>query len=156
MHPAISIQPEKCTGCGLCVDMCASRTSSELDIRNSCIRIMRNEAAGMFLPLVCRQCSKHPCVVECPVEAIIWDGVSRIFRVNNALCIACGACQDVCPYEGAFVSDTAHKCDLCGGNPQCVPVCLPEAISFSGIPSDPLSEEEWTRIRDAVREGRHE
>jgi ferredoxin len=29
------------------------------------------------------------------------------------------------------VDETAYHCDLCGGDPQCVKVCTPKAISLA-------------------------
>ena len=36
-----------------------------------------------------------------------------------------------CPFEGlSVVDETAYHCDLCDGDPQCIQVCTPKAISL--------------------------
>jgi hypothetical protein len=36
-----------------------------------------------------------------------------------------------CPFKAlSVVDETAYHCDLCGGDPQCIKVCTPKAISI--------------------------
>ncbi|MDO4183979.1 MAG: monomeric [FeFe] hydrogenase [Rhodospirillales bacterium] len=48
----------------------------------------------------CRGCFAQPCKVNCPKQAIsIVDGRSHI---DETKCIACGRCQEVCPYHAVI------------------------------------------------------
>jgi len=131
MKENLLIDLSKCTGCELCVDICSSRKIGYYSIEQSRIRILRDEQRGIFVPLVCVQCREHPCLEACPVEAIQYDDEVSIFTVDEDLCTACGACTEVCPYQGIFLcAESAKKCDLCGGDPACIRVCYPQALRF--------------------------
>jgi len=45
----------------------------------------------------CRGCMARPCSVNCPREAISFQGDCA--RIDPAACINCGRCQGVCPYN---------------------------------------------------------
>jgi len=50
--------------------------------------------------------------------------------VDYEKCTGCGNCVNVCPYGAVTVDPVtkkAIKCDLCGGNPECVKIC-PESV----------------------------
>ncbi|WP_338603402.1 4Fe-4S dicluster domain-containing protein [Desulfoferula mesophila] len=131
MPKRLYVDFHRCTGCGLCVDVCSLRNAGIASPDNSNVLIHRDEAAGIFQPLVCLQCDAHPCVEACPQEAIQLDSAMAIYKVDPKLCIACGICQDECIYLGIKVGDAvARKCDLCSGEPICASVCLPGAIQF--------------------------
>jgi 4Fe-4S ferredoxin len=40
------------------------------------------------------------CVDVCPSDALTWDG--RRVQLDDRFCIHCGACEHVCPVEGAI------------------------------------------------------
>ncbi|TES85317.1 4Fe-4S dicluster domain-containing protein, partial [Candidatus Aerophobetes bacterium] len=49
------------------------------------------------------------------------------------LCIGCKMCVIVCPLAGCLINPhggTIMKCDLCGGDPQCVKYCEFGALEF--------------------------
>jgi Fe-S-cluster-containing hydrogenase component 2 len=54
-------------------------------------------------------------------------------EVDYGLCIGCRTCVSVCPF-GAMsfnvIDRCVIKCDLCGGNPQCVRFCDVKAVDF--------------------------
>jgi len=42
-------------------------------------------------------------------------------------------CEEACPFGAVFFSEqeqTAVKCELCDGNPQCVSFCVTKALEF--------------------------
>lgn len=131
MNKTIVVDLEKCTGCEMCVDVCSGQKAGVYSDKAARIRILKDEEKAVFVPQICEQCREHPCVDVCPVDAIQYDDSSSIFNVDEGACTGCGACEEVCPYDGIFLNeDVAMKCDLCGGNPACVKVCYPGALQY--------------------------
>jgi Fe-S-cluster-containing dehydrogenase component len=107
-----------------------------LDIRKS-----------FFVPKLCNQCEKPPCVQVCPVGATYAtkDGVVLIDRSH---CIGCRYCIQSCPYGARFFLHeygVVDKCTWCyhritkGLLPACVEVCPAGARVFGDL-SDPESQ----------------
>lgn len=131
MRKVLVVDFAKCTGCEACVDACSCRKAGACSENASRIRVFRNEIEAVFIPMVCEQCREHVCIDVCPVDAIQYDESLSIFNVDEDACTGCGACVEVCPYRGVFMSDgQAMKCDLCGGKPACVSVCYPKALQY--------------------------
>lgn len=143
MPKRLFVDIHKCTGCDLCVDSCSGQQTGSFSTGASNILIQRNESAGIFSPIYCLQCEEHLCVESCPEEAIVYDDTMSIYKVDRELCTSCGICQEVCAYLGIFVDEaTVRKCDLCEGDPACVKLCFPGALSFR--------EADFTEIRSYV------
>ncbi|RPJ15892.1 MAG: 4Fe-4S dicluster domain-containing protein, partial [Desulfobacteraceae bacterium] len=68
--------------------------------------------------------------------------------VDYTLCIGCRSCVSVCPF-GAMsynqIDKKVFKCDLCGGQPQCVRFCDMKAVDF--IPAENMTTQ---KKRDAA------
>jgi Fe-S-cluster-containing dehydrogenase component len=148
---------EKCIGCGMCARACKRendvpdgffRTWVERYIVSGIETVkidspegslngfgheleVGQEYKGFFVPKLCNQCTKTPCVQVCPVGASYYtrDGV---VMVDDKRCIGCGYCVQACPYGSRFInpgSHTADKCTLCyhritkGLKPACVAAC---------------------------------
>jgi Fe-S-cluster-containing hydrogenase component 2 len=131
------VEFSKCTGCELCVEACSAEKVGVYSEKASRIRIDKDEAGAVFVPLLCEQCREQPCVDACPVDAIRYDENISIFKVDGETCTGCGACETACPYGGIFVPEgVALKCDLCSGNPACVEVCYPGALRYVEVSED--------------------
>lgn len=119
----MSIDLDKCTGCGACQLACNQENNmpiftddSDIPKRVVFLDLMKvtyakdekakyGEVKVAFIPKMCQQCSgndpenpKPPCVSVCPVVAtdVGDDGVvSQIW----SRCIGCRYCQASCPYE---------------------------------------------------------
>ena len=131
MRRVFLVDSTKCTGCETCVDLCSGRKAGLFSEKASRVRILKDEAGAVFIPLLCEQCREHPCVDVCPVGAIQYDTDASIFCVDEKTCTGCGACAEACPYRGIFVSDgVAMMCDGCGGQPACIPICYPKALQY--------------------------
>jgi len=92
------------------------------------------------------------------VEAIRYNERKDILEVVDADCTGCGACAEVCPYQGIVViSEKAQKCDLCEGDPLCVKFCYPGAIRWVEVDSDSVLADlrSKTRKLEELR-GEHE
>ncbi len=126
-------QPEeKCGGCRLCEAICVLVHQGVANPKRSRIHIFTRFSADHLLafePVVCQQCPDEggpPCAQACPSEAIALDPASGVWRVDAEECTGCEACADACPYGAIFIDPidlVALKCDLCGGEPQCVAIC---------------------------------
>lgn len=126
----IIIHPEQCTGCRLCESICALYNERLNDPSRSRIKISKKHSLGLSSPLVCFQCKNPPCRIACPVDAIQKDPTG-VVRVDYEACIGCEACVSACPF-GVMMAlpDKVVKCELCGGNPECVKYCATGAIEY--------------------------
>ncbi|MEE8329594.1 MAG: 4Fe-4S dicluster domain-containing protein [Thermodesulfovibrionia bacterium] len=88
-------------------------------------------AKAFFVPKLCNQCEKPPCVQVCPVGAT-YQTPDGVILVDRSWCIGCGYCIMACPYGVRFfhpVHRVADKCTFCyhrihkGMNPACVDAC---------------------------------
>ena len=127
----IAFDPLRCSLCGACAAACALIKAGKLDLSQSRIRI---ETAGSCVPLraaVCRHCEEPACVTACMRGIIDKDAETGLVTRRHEGCFRCAACAVNCPV-GACVQDEALNaftaCDLCGGDPLCVRVCLSGAL----------------------------
>ena len=84
----------------------------------------------------CLQCETALCMQVCPVNALTRDTQTQAVIVDKKMCIGCGMCVVACPFGYMQLDDSirrATKCDLCGGNPKCVQVCMARALLFGSI-----------------------
>ena len=101
---------------------------------------------AFFVPKLCNQCERPPCVQVCPVGATFRtpDGVVLI---DHDYCIGCQYCVQACPY-GVRIFNHEHgvtdKCTWCyhritrGLRPACVEAC-PVGARIFGDQDDPES-----------------
>ncbi len=127
----IITHPEKCTGCRLCESVCALYNEKVNDLSRSRIRIVKRHSLGLSGPVVCHQCKKPSCAKACPVEAIKKNG-DGLVRIDQELCIGCEACVSACPFGMMIpLTEKVIKCELCGGDLQCVKYCATGAIEYA-------------------------
>lgn len=125
--------PNLCGGCRLCEVVCAWSRLGVLNPKKSAIRIVRMEP-GLDIPVVCRQCHDPPCAKVCPENAIYRDEKAGVVLVDEKKCVGCGDCVGACPFGAIVVhpkEGIAIKCNLCGGDPQCVKYCFKGALELS-------------------------
>ena len=129
----LEADPRKCTGCGMCRLICAMVKEGRAHAALSRIRLIRYVHPQLHLPVVCRHCEDAPCKAVCPREAISIEHASGRVIIDYARCISCKMCAAACPF-GAVGFDgerrRVFKCDLCGGDPQCVRFCFPGALTW--------------------------
>jgi Fe-S-cluster-containing dehydrogenase component len=160
---------EKCIGCGMCAKACKLENNVPQEpfffrtwieyytIKNDGAINVESPNGGIdgfkkqepeedvfktfFVPKLCNQCAKAPCVQVCPVGAtyISPEGISL---VDDSYCIGCRYCIQACPYGARYLhpeKKTVDKCTLCyhrikkGLQPACVEVCPTGARLFGDL-----------------------
>lgn len=140
MPKALTVNLDKCTGCRSCELACSFKHHEEYNPTKSNIRVSIFTEDAFYVPMVCFQCEEPFCEEVCPTGAISHKQVNGAYvvTVDRDTCVGCKMCTMACPF-GAIKAGTegvAEKCDLCGGNPECVLFCVPGALEFK----DPRTE----------------
>jgi len=173
----MGIQVDRCIGCGRCVDACKRENNvpddpfffrtwveryvitedgeATVDSPNGGRDGFKDQATekrilkSFFVPKICNQCAKPPCVQVCPVGAT-YRTKDGVVLVDADYCIGCRYCIQACPYGMRFLhpkTRTAEKCTFCyhrivkGLLPACVEVCPTQARVFGDMKkiASPLS-----------------
>lgn len=117
----MSIDLDRCTGCGACVTACQAENNiplvgeKELDAGREMqwIRIERYwegdypNAKLSFIPMLCQHCDSAPCETVCPVSATYHNQDGLNTQVYNR-CIGTRSCAVYCPYEVRFFNYYDH------------------------------------------------
>ena len=144
--------PSRCVGCRRCEVACSLYHDDKISVAISRVKLSRNYNFGPEGPKVgysqgegifgnhrliadtCLQCPHPvPCMTACPQQAIGVDPVTNARVIDSKKCIGCGICTKACPWAMPSLdkeTNKATKCDLCGGNPQCVAICPSGALSY--------------------------
>jgi carbon-monoxide dehydrogenase iron sulfur subunit len=132
MPKILFIEPEKCTGCRLCENVCSLFHEKVSNPSRARIHIVKWENAGLYLPMVCQQCENPICEMVCPMGAIKRDAKTGALLIEKDLCVGCKLCVMFCPLGGVTIDKNREilKCDLCGGDPLCVKFCIPGALQY--------------------------
>ncbi|MBI5528448.1 MAG: 4Fe-4S dicluster domain-containing protein [Deltaproteobacteria bacterium] len=173
----MGIEINKCIGCGRCMEACKAENNvpkepfffrtwvERYTLKNGHGGLavegikpgeLKPPAAGgehhtlksFFVPKLCNQCQRPPCVQVCPVGAT-FSTEDGVVLVDSERCIGCRYCIQACPYGARYlhpVTSTADKCTFCyhrvvkGLLPACVEVCPAQARVFGDFKSkaDPL------------------
>ena len=137
---AISIIPERCTGCQSCEMVCSLSHEGSCSSSLSRIRIKKWEEISVFMPVVCQHCEKPPCITICPTQARKRVPETDAAVTDEKRCVGCKSCLYACPYSAPVIHPVTKRtttCDLCNGNPLCTQVCTSGALSYipDGDPS---------------------
>jgi len=103
----------KCTGCGICENVCSNAFYKEENREKSAIRITANEKGGYSIA-VCDQCGD--CMWMCSVMALS-RAPNGIVRLDKKTCVGCLICAGECLRNYFFINDnlpTPFKCSACG------------------------------------------
>ncbi len=140
MSKRLAVIPELCSGCKLCELVCAIQHFEVNNPKKSAIRVMVTYPHPVIhMPIVCSQCKVPICADACPVQAL--KRVDDVVELDKDICISCMKCVEACPFGAMYIHsdvDNPIKCDLCGGDPQCVAVCPKNVIRL--IPEQILGE----------------
>ena len=127
----IEILHSNCVGCRLCEMVCSLVHEGECSTTKSRIRIFRDEEFGNNLVSLCIQCADAYCIESCSYGALSRDEKTGAVLVDDKLCTGCEECVAACPLGGPSLDkdrDIILKCDLCGGDPECVQFCSRGAL----------------------------
>ncbi len=152
MNSFISINTNRCIGCGTCQAACSAGHASVGEQAEPRLSVVFTK--DVTASITCHHCEGAPCLAVCPVNAITHEG-DRI-KVNEQTCIGCKLCACVCPFGAIHPSGTgidgvagicnnipnmpestssmlkweigvptcAVKCDLCAYDPELGPHCV--------------------------------
>jgi len=135
MSKIIVVDPDRCTGCGLCEMACSVVKTGELDTLRSRIRVFKWDEEGVYLPILCRRCEEPVCATVCPVNAVYRDD-SGVVCVDRDRCVNCFSCVSACPNGALHIDPVEQKvlrCDQCAGDPPCVRFCEEKALQWVEI-----------------------
>ena len=104
---------EKCTGCGVCEEVCSKAYYKVVDKEKSAIRVSAGDLGG-FTVAVCDQCGV--CRGMCSMMSLMTDK-NGVVRLDKKTCVGCLICVAECLRGYMFYHDglsTPFKCIACG------------------------------------------
>ncbi len=139
---AMTIDVEKCIGCGNCVRACKEENDvlrepfyfrtwveryhvpegdvehPEVDSPNGGYdgfpeKYRAGDASkSFFVPKLCNHCAHSPCVQVCPVGAT-FESPDGVVLVDKSYCLGCRYCVQACPYGCRFIDPRTNTVDKC-------------------------------------------
>jgi len=130
--------PELCSTCGACELYCSMAHGGVARRRLARLNIVSNRFTGSQSIETCYQCDAPACLYACMVPgAMSIDPETGARVINEEKCVGCGACARACPYDanGGVIrlnpeKNVYVKCDLCGGDPECIKACRYLALTY--------------------------
>lgn len=150
----IEISIDRCTGCRACETACSFYYTAQYNPALSRIQVVSQQGICLSVPSLCVQCDNAPCAAGCPEDALYHEDTLGTIVLREEDCTGCGLCVEACPYRAMHFDEArsvAYKCELCGGDPQCVKVCAPGALRLvTGFQIDPARQSEVMTILEEL------
>jgi anaerobic carbon-monoxide dehydrogenase iron sulfur subunit len=143
--PHVLIDRKRCTGCHMCELACSAWHEGAYRPSVSRLHSEVNPTTATIKGHTCLQSGCAKCEEICPQDAIYRQAITvtppgefpgkeklgksvtgYVLLVDEQRCINCGDCYEVCPPQVIHEHPDRHvayKCDLCGGDPQCIAFC---------------------------------
>ncbi len=153
-HYSMLIYQNRCIDCELCVEACAKTNKvPAYGYRTTILERKAPKATEQkveFIPVLCNQCNRPPCVTGCPTKATYKDKLHGIVMMKYEKCIGCKTCMAACPYNARYYNEelrSVDKCNFCFDTrlskglktTACEEAC-PAKVRIFGDLSDPNSE----------------
>lgn len=129
----IIVDVDRCSGCRLCEAVCSFAHENLFGSSASRITVVKEDAFGFDLPVMCWHCSRCLPMETCPSKALKRKTGGLIYA-NEEECIGCGKCVETCLVGAIKLHPERHTpliCDQCGGKPICVRKCPTKALTYS-------------------------
>jgi len=120
--------PEKCSGCEVCEIVCSMKHFNVVNRYKSGIRIEKKSVVD-DIPHICSHGNlcNFECIAACNFDALKKENGIVVVVYDN--CVGCRLCEKACPLNAIWIHEKkAYKCDLCGGEPECVKYCSQNAL----------------------------
>ena len=117
-HYAMVIREHLCIDCELCKEACVKTNNvPEYGFRTTILERRRDIVGGdqetIFMPVLCNQCNRPPCVRVCPTTATWKDKKTGIVVMKPDRCIGCKTCMAACPYNARYFDEETRAVDKC-------------------------------------------
>ena len=123
-HWTMSIDLDRCTGCGACVVACQAENNLPIvgekrfgqSREMKWLRVERYwqgqypDVKLRFLPMLCQHCDQAPCETTCPVAATYHNHDGLNTQIYNR-CIGTRTCAVYCPYEVRYFNWFTYEWD---------------------------------------------
>nr|HID58386.1 4Fe-4S dicluster domain-containing protein [Desulfobacterales bacterium] len=133
LEKILVVEPDKCVACRNCELACSFKHGGEFNPMRSRIRSFNYPVTPFPISITCLQCEDAVCEGICPTWAIFRDLATGAIVIDKERCEGCEMCMQVCPFGNIRLDpleDVAIKCDLCGGDPECVKFCITGALQY--------------------------
>lgn len=117
-HYSMVIIQDRCIDCERCIEACR-RTNHvpSYGWRTKIWEMKRDIGNGekerIFMPTVCNQCNRPPCVRVCPTSASYKNKKNGIVMIDIKRCIGCKTCMAACPYDARYFKEETRSVDKC-------------------------------------------
>ncbi|MFH0996041.1 MAG: 4Fe-4S dicluster domain-containing protein [Pseudomonadota bacterium] len=132
----VYIEIDRCIACLSCERVCFFYQADAHNGHAANIFVHVDMDLRRIFTVTCRQCEVAMCMKVCPSGALSRDAATHAVVVDKSRCMGCGMCVAACPFGSVQIDGmqrVATKCDLCGGHPRCVDVCMAKALHFGSI-----------------------
>ena len=134
----VYVELDRCMACFSCKQACQFQQADRNMGWSPNIFVSVDMERRRIYAGTCLQCETALCMEVCPVNAIQRDPETSAVVIDKQTCLGCGMCVAACPFGYMHMDGSlqkATKCDLCGGNPKCVQMCMAKALHFGSIDS---------------------